>query len=154
MRWLNKSYDNVIVADKQTKVRPFETYLCGDRHKLAIYPSNEKAEINWNLMNDKLIIWRKTSLTRPLTCSSVDLLLGHDFEARLHDNFSCIYNTGEARAFINFSLSNQRFGNSSNVFLRRQSIIKLCNGENGLPDFLEVLEKYVPSLPMNNKSFS
>jgi ABC-type multidrug transport system fused ATPase/permease subunit len=101
---VNKSYDNVIVADKQTKVRPFETYLCRDRHKLAIYPSNEKGEINWNLMNDKLIIWRKTSLTRPLTCSSVDLLLGHDFEARLHDNFSCIYNTGEARAFINFKI--------------------------------------------------
>ncbi|WP_162198690.1 hypothetical protein [Methanosarcina sp. 2.H.A.1B.4] len=97
---VNESYNNVIVADGQTKGRPFGTYLYRDQHKLAVYPSNAKGEINWNLMNDKLIIWRKTSLTRPLTCSSVDIILGHDFETTLYNNFSCVYNTGEAKAFV------------------------------------------------------
>lgn len=97
---VNELYDNVIFADKQTNIRPFETYLYRDPHKVKTYPINNQGEINWEVMNKNLIIWRKSSLSRPISCSLGDMLLGYDFEEKLYDNFSCIYNTGEAKAFV------------------------------------------------------
>lgn len=97
---VNELYDNVIVADKQTESRPFETYLKRDPHKVIVYPVNNQGEINWDVMNRNLIIWRKTSLSRPIQCSLGEILLGRNFEEKLYDNFSCIYNTGEAKAFV------------------------------------------------------
>jgi len=97
---VNELYDHVIVTDKQTEIRPFETYLYRDTDKVMAYPVNHQGEINWDVMNNNLIIWRRTSLSRPISCSLDEMLLGNDFEAKLYDNFSCIYNTGEAKAFV------------------------------------------------------
>lgn len=97
---VNELYDNVIVADKQTEIRPFETYLHRDVNKVTAYPVNSQGEINWDVMSKNMIIWRKTSLNRTTSSSSVDMLLGRNFEEKLDDNFSCIYNTGEAKAFV------------------------------------------------------
>lgn len=97
---INELYDNVIVADGQTVSRPFETYIHRNKHKLLIYPLNNQGEINWDIIQNNVIIWRNTSLNRPLVCSLGNSLLGHDFEIKLDSDFSCIYNTGEAKAFV------------------------------------------------------
>ncbi|WP_221068759.1 hypothetical protein [Methanosarcina mazei] len=97
---VNELYDNVIVTDRQTEIRPFETYLYRDQKKVIGYPLNNQGKINWDVINKNLIIWRKTSLSRPVSCSSAEVVLGHDFEVKLYNNFSCIYNTGEAKAFV------------------------------------------------------
>ena len=97
---INELYDNVIVADKNTGSRPFETYLYRNTSKVMSYPLNNQGEINWNRIQNKLIIWRNTSLNRPVSCSLGDMILGHDFEINLNSNFNCIYNTGEAKAFV------------------------------------------------------
>jgi hypothetical protein len=96
---VNELYDNVIFTDQQTASRPFETYLKRDPHKVMVYP-NKRGEIKWSKMSNNLIIWRKTSLNRPLTCSLGDLLLGRNFEVKLDKKFNCIYDTGEAKAFV------------------------------------------------------
>jgi len=97
---VNEISDNVIYTDKQTEIRPFETYLYRDPHKVKVYPVNNKGKLKWNVMNKNLIIWRKTSLSRPISCSLGEMRLGRDFEEKLYDHYSCIYNTGEAKAFV------------------------------------------------------
>lgn len=97
---VNEVYGNVIFADRQTESRPFETYLCRDVHKVMVYPVNSQGEIEWDIMNGNMIIWRKTSLSRPILCSLGEMVLGRNFEEKLYDNFSCVYNTGEAKAFV------------------------------------------------------
>jgi hypothetical protein len=98
---INNSYDGVIVADEQTYGRPFKIYL--KRKKCAHYASTTEGNIDWEYMYNKLIIWRKISLTRPVTVigyKRAAALLGNEFKIHLDENFSCIYNTGEARAYL------------------------------------------------------
>jgi len=97
---VNELSNNVIFTDKQTESRPFETYLHRNPNKIKIYPINNQGEINWDLMNKNMIIWRKTSLNRSIEYSLGQILLGRDFEAKLYKNFDCVYNTGEAKAFV------------------------------------------------------
>ena len=54
-------------------------------------------------MNGKLVIWRKVSLTRPVQMAGYRhpaMLLGTEFKNHLDNNFSCISDTGEARAYL------------------------------------------------------
>ena len=97
---INNSYGGVIVADLQTGGRPFEIYL--KRKKCASCILTTEGNMNWNHMNDKLIIWRKVSLTRPVQVGGYrnpEMLLGNEFKNHLDNNFSCISDTGEARAY-------------------------------------------------------
>lgn len=65
-------------------------------------------DIDWNHMNDKLTIWRNVSLTRPVQVQAYgigsrsypDILLEKEFKDQIDGNFSCIFDTREARAYL------------------------------------------------------
>ena len=98
---MNDSYGDVIVADLQTQNRPFKIYL--KREKRACYASTIEGDVDWDYMNGKLVIWRKVSLTRPVQMAGYRhpaMLLGTEFKNHLNNNFSCISDTGEARAYL------------------------------------------------------
>ena len=98
---INNSYNGVIVADEQTRNRPFEAYL--KRKKYACYQLTTEGNMDWDYMNNKLIIWRKVSLTRPVQVGGYggqSMLLGDEFKNYLDNNFQCIFDTGEARAYL------------------------------------------------------
>lgn len=97
---INNHYKDTIIADKHTAIRPFLTYLQKDRVKMMTYPQLKNGDINWELMSGNLIIWRKSSLKRPVTCDKNEILLGYEFKQRLNNNYNCIYSSGEANAFI------------------------------------------------------
>lgn len=98
---MNDSYGGVIVTDLQTRNRPFQTYL--KREKSACYASTIEGDVDWDYMNGKLVIWRKVSLTRPVQMAGYRhpaMLLGTEFKNHLDNNFSCISDTREARAYL------------------------------------------------------
>ena len=98
---INNSYGGVIVADEQTRNRPFETYL--KRKKSSPYAVTTEENMDWDYMNNELIIWRKVSLTRPVQVGGYrhpSMLLGNEFKNHLDNNFHCISDTGEARAYL------------------------------------------------------
>jgi hypothetical protein len=99
----NNSYDGVIVADVVTGSRPFQTYL--KRHKKTYYKVIPEGDMDMTYRADKLVIWRRISLTRPVQllykhCNYPNYLLGNEFKNHLDSNFCCIYDTGEARAYL------------------------------------------------------
>ena len=99
---INDSYDGMIVADLQTGARPFRT--CLQNYRIRYYRLTSKEEIDYDYMNDKLVVWRKMSLSRPVLVGTIvrhtQISLGSEFENHFDENFSCIYNTGEARAYL------------------------------------------------------
>ena len=101
---INNSYGGVIVADLQTNCRPFRTHFKRKKTACAIYPLTFKGDMDWNYINNKLVVWRKSSLTRPTQLSSPyecpHRLLGDEFKNHLDKNFSCIYDTEEAKAYL------------------------------------------------------
>ncbi|KKH94967.1 hypothetical protein EO95_17175 [Methanosarcina sp. 1.H.T.1A.1] len=99
-RNINLHYDNIIVADKQTAIRPFSTYFQRNKKKMMYYPQLEDGNIDWNSMSGNLIVWRESSLKRPVNCDKSEMLLGTGFKNSLDDEYSCVFYSGEARAFI------------------------------------------------------
>ena len=98
---INNSYSDYIVSDLQTFRRPFETYL--KRDKVTGYQTTPKGDLNLEYMSDKLLIWRKSSLDTSVQVQgyrSPSMILGMDFKRYLDDNYSNIYDTGEAKAYL------------------------------------------------------
>ncbi len=50
-------------------------------------------------MHDKLIIWRKISLTNPIQMAQSEMLVGNEFKNYLDNNFNPIFDTGETKAY-------------------------------------------------------
>jgi hypothetical protein len=101
---INNSYDGVVVADLQTTEQIFQIYL--KRKETVDYRLTTERNMNWEYMNNKLVIWRKISLTESLQVSGYRnpyMLLGDEVKNRLDSNFSNIYDTGEARAYLKIS---------------------------------------------------
>ena len=101
-RKINNSYNGVIVTDLQTRVIN-SAYLKREKGKISSYLSTLNGDMNWDFMNDKLVIWRKISLTRPVQVAAYrnpNMLLGKEFKNNLDNKFSCIYDTEEARAYL------------------------------------------------------
>ncbi len=93
-------YHGSIIIDLQTRNRPFEIYLKRDA---SIYHLLEENNINWDYMDNRLVIWRETSLTRPVQVHGYrnpHMLLGIGFKNHLDENFNCIFDTSSARAYI------------------------------------------------------
>jgi len=106
---VNNIYTGVIVSDVHSNVRYFGDHL--NRDKRLSYPLSKNGDINWSIMNDKLVIWEKASIERPMLCSGeggkgFDILLGNRFKKHLDENFNCIYNTEEARAYLGYKAGN------------------------------------------------
>jgi len=98
---INNSYDERIVADLQTSGRPFQSYF--KRYKTRPYHLTTEGDTDWDYMNGTLVIWREVSLTRPVQMAGYRnpiMLLGTEFKNHLDNNFSCIFDTGEARAYL------------------------------------------------------
>jgi hypothetical protein len=92
---INELYDGVIVSDPQTINRPFGTYL--KREKIREYPVN----LNWDLINDKMFIWREATLTSSVyDRSGHRIFLGKNFMGGLEVKLNRIYDSGDARAYL------------------------------------------------------
>lgn len=93
-------YSGPIVTDLQTRGKPFEVYI---KNHVSVYKLTEENEIDWEYMNNKLVIWREISLTRPIQVQGYrnpQVLLGNDFKNYLDENFNCVFNTRGARAYV------------------------------------------------------
>ena len=99
---VNMSYNGVIVTDSLAKGAIFGSLI--KRGKIRVYPVTLKRDMDWNRMNDTLVIWRKISLTRPVQVAAYksrpNMLLGAEFKNSLDKNFCCIYDTEEAKAYL------------------------------------------------------
>jgi len=91
---INTSYDGTIVVDLHG--------LTGfKKGTLRYYQLTPEGDIDWDYMSNILVIWKKKSLTRPVQVSgSVAILLGDKFKIYLDENFSCMYDVGEVRAYL------------------------------------------------------
>jgi len=96
-------YDGVIIADVQTDRRPFETYLKNENS--TSYRLLSSGEIDTNRFSTGLVIWRKDSLTRPMSTRddryvTTNVLLGNPFWQYLNNDYGCIANSGSARSYL------------------------------------------------------
>ena len=97
---INNSYEEVIVADEQTASTSFENFK---RTGINLYQLTPNGDVDWDYMNNKLVIWRKISLTRPVQVGGYrrpEMLLGNEFKTHLDKKFSCIYDTAGAKAYL------------------------------------------------------
>ena len=90
-------YLNYIISDRQTRRRPFKAYF--KRDNVTEYSSIGSA-INLDNMDDYLIVWRKSTIERPIQVGYTMILPGNEFKTNLDDNFSNVYDTGLAKAYI------------------------------------------------------
>jgi hypothetical protein len=96
---LNNSYDNLILTDSQTLTNIFETYL--SRNRVAEYAVSPAGTLDWESMANRVIIWRKMSLDRPIRVQHVPkMLLGPAFKYYLDDNYNAIYDSGCAKTYL------------------------------------------------------
>lgn len=100
---INNSYDEVIVADIQTYDNLFLTYLKRDSDHVAEYRLTPSGDFDWEFMGDKMLVWRKTSLDRPVQVAAFrnpEMLLGLSFKQHLDKNFHDIYDSGDAEVYL------------------------------------------------------
>ena len=91
---INTSYDGIVFVDTYG-LRGFKNGT------LRCYPLTPEGDIGWDYMSNRLVIWKKGSLTRPVHLSGgVARLLGDKFKNYLDENFNCMYDVGEVRAYL------------------------------------------------------
>ena len=99
---INISYNEVIITDIQTAFGPFETYQ--DNYNINYFRLKPNGKIDFDYLKNKLVVWRLMSLSRPVTFDTrprrSNILLGNEFKSYLEKNFSCIYDTGGAKAYL------------------------------------------------------
>jgi hypothetical protein len=96
---LNNSYDDLILTDSQTLTNIFETYL--SRKKVAEYAVTPAGTVDWDRMANRMVIWRKMSLDRPIRVQYVPkMLLGPAFKYDLDNKYHTIYDSGSAKTYL------------------------------------------------------
>lgn len=109
---INNTYPGVILTDRHSLSTILTEYVKTDENKSGVYLfTSEKQPVN-SYMDDKIVIWRKSSLERPVLCEVVGfsgthkIILGKTFEKIMNANYNLIYNTGEAKAYLgkNFNI--------------------------------------------------
>jgi hypothetical protein len=99
---MNETYDGTIIADLNTASRVFETYLKTKDTKS--YVITQDGQINKDELSQGLVVWRKNSLNRLITCRDAryvtNLLLGDEFYQYLNNNYSCVFDVDEGRGFL------------------------------------------------------
>ncbi len=101
---LNNSYDGLIISDLQTREMPFQTYI--KRDIVTDYLTTPNGDLDWDYMGDKMLIWRKSSLDRPVQVNGYknpDMLLGLSFKDNLDNNYHSVYDSGSAKAYSGLS---------------------------------------------------
>jgi hypothetical protein len=96
---LNNSYDDLILTDSQTLTNIFETYL--SRNRVAEYAVTPAGTLDWERMANRMVMWRKISLNRPIRVQYVPkMLLGPAFKYHLDNNYNAIYDSGSAKTYL------------------------------------------------------
>ncbi|WP_164888525.1 hypothetical protein [Methanosarcina sp. MSH10X1] len=96
---LNNSYDDIILTDAQTVSNIFQIYLSRDR--IGEYAVTPEGTLDWERTANRMLIWRKISLDRPIRVQYVPkLLLGPSFKHALDNNYHAIYDSGYARTYL------------------------------------------------------
>ena len=99
---INETYSGTIIADHNTMLRVFEVYLKTNSAKA--YKITQDGQIDMDVLAQGLVVWRKSSLSRPILCADdkylTKILLGDEFYRYLDNNYSCIVNTCEGRGFL------------------------------------------------------
>ena len=97
----------IATESEMTLYRNVDNFYNGTimRH-YAITPAGD---ISWNYMKNKLFIWKRISLTRPVRVQILidvgsrswpEMLLGEEYKNQLDGNCSCIYDMGGSRAYL------------------------------------------------------
>ncbi|BAW29203.1 conserved hypothetical protein [Methanosarcina thermophila] len=90
---------DIILTDAQTVSNIFQTYL--SRNRVGEYAVSPEGTLDWKRMADRMLIWRKISLDRPIRVQYVPkLLLGPSFKHSLDNNYHAIYDSGYARIYL------------------------------------------------------
>lgn len=101
----NNFYNGTITTDIQTAFGPLETYYKNNNTKYFRYDLN--GEIDYDYMYDTLVIWRRMSISRPVTFDTRPrrsaVFLGAEFKDSIDRDYSNIYDTGGAKAYLNLS---------------------------------------------------
>ena len=96
---LNNSYDDLILTDSQTLTNIFESYL--SRNRVAEYAVTPAGTLDWERMANRMVMWRKISLNRPIRVQYVPkMLLGPAFKYHLDNNYNAIYDSGSAKTYL------------------------------------------------------
>lgn len=101
MNKINSTYDGKISSDLQTTLVVFNWLL--HRSNSSSYWQGLDENIAWSSLKDGIIIWRKVSLIRPIQIKgpkNPQLIPGNEFKLNLDKNNSCIFDTGDARAYL------------------------------------------------------
>lgn len=103
---INNTYEGMILTDLHSLSTILIEYVKTDENKRGVYSlTSEKQPVN-SYMDDKMVIWRKTSLERPIFAGIIGLkgthevILGKSFEEIMNENYNLIYSTDEAKAYI------------------------------------------------------
>lgn len=97
---INNTTDNIITSDLQTINRPFNNGLLCKRHTPFI--ASPDGSIDRSILRNKTIIYRSNSLTKPIQISGYgnpSRILGLEFKDYLDNTFSCVFDTGMAKAY-------------------------------------------------------
>ena len=100
---INNSYNETIITDLQTYDNLFVTYLKRDKDRVAEYRLTPSGDLDWEFMDDKMLVWRKTSLDRPVQVygfRNPDILLGLPFKQHLDKKFNEIFDSGDAEVYL------------------------------------------------------
>lgn len=100
---INNSYEEVIITDIQTHENLFLTYLKRDKDRVADYSLTPNGALDWKFMGNKMLIWRKISIDRPVQVYAFrnpDMLLGLSFKQYIDKNCHDIYDSGDAKVYL------------------------------------------------------
>ncbi len=98
---MDEKYNGLIMADTQTAIRPFNTYL--KRYDCIPYPYiEEKEHLKLNEMQKGMVIWTRDSLYKKVQISRGGNfeVLGFQFENTLNKHFNCIQDNYNARSYL------------------------------------------------------
>lgn len=103
---INNLYEDTIITDTQTHENIFLTYL--KRNRVADYLITSNGSLDWEYMGDKLIIWRKVSIERPVQVHGFGdpkMILGSAFKQYLDRNYHDVYDCGNGEVYLGINRS-------------------------------------------------
>ena len=96
---INNSYDDLILTDAQTGSNIFQTYLF--RERVAEYVVTPEGTLDWERMANRVLVWRKISLDRPIRVHYYPkMLLGPAFKRDIDNKYHAIYDSGHAKTYL------------------------------------------------------
>jgi len=99
---INTTYSGIIISDVHLGNQLFETFF--RNYNITYYSLNQENDINLSDMDNKLVVLRKSSMSRSISVSSTQryrsIYFGDKIEKYLKAKFDCVFNTGEGFAYL------------------------------------------------------